>query len=113
MIDVAIREMLRQVLREELPQLLAGLTAPGPAAAAPSPVLLTVQEVATRCHVRPPAVREWIRSRQLMARKAGHRHLVAAQDLERFLAAEAAGPQGAAIDGEDHVASVLNRIRRR
>jgi excisionase family DNA binding protein len=49
--------------------------------------LFTVEEVAARLKVNPQTVREWIRSKRLIAvdlgRRAGYR--VTAADLDRFL----------------------------
>jgi excisionase family DNA binding protein len=109
--ETDLKDLLRQVLREELPPLLAGATAGPTSPPRPSTDLLTIEEVATRCKARPPAVRGWIRSGRLVAKKAGHRHLVSLEDLERFLAT-AGQRREPPITDADHVTSVLNRLNR-
>jgi excisionase family DNA binding protein len=103
----SIEDTIRQVVREEVRAALEehiprhALNEPK---SAPS-TLLTVEQVAERCHATPKTVRGWIRDRHLPARKAGgRRYLVDLADLERFLVA------GSAADPLPTVAAEVSRI---
>jgi len=101
--STTIEETIRQVVREEVRAALEEhipRIAPAEPKPPPSP-LLTVEQVAERCHAKPKTVREWIRSGRLQARKAGgRRYLVALADLERFLLSGASDGAGATVAGE-------------
>lgn len=109
--EETIAAIVRQVVREELDARLP--RAPPP----PAAELLTVAEVARRCGgVTPATVRGWIAGGQLVAKKAGHRHLVAPAQLERFLEEQrrpTLAPVGARVSEVDDQAgrllSMLNR----
>lgn len=77
----------------------------------PAPELLTVEDVAERCSVTRPTVRSWIHSGRLVAKRAGHRWLVSAADLEKFLANRDAG-ESDPVGVDDGVADVMSRIAR-
>lgn len=91
-----VREEVRAALEEHIPRLAPAEPKPPP----PSP-LLTVEQVAERCHAKPKTVREWIRSGRLHAGKAGgRRYLVTLMDLERFMRSGASAGAGATVAGE-------------
>jgi excisionase family DNA binding protein len=45
----------------------------------------TVEQIAERLHVTPRTVREWLRTQQLNAVKAGRQWRIKASDLQAFL----------------------------
>ncbi len=103
----ALRDELRAMMREEIERISL---AAQPAQEEPLP-LLTVSDVATRCGVKPQAVRAWIDSGRLVASKPGHAYRVKAADLETFLTTKRRAPvELARVD--DQVASVMGRIGR-
>jgi len=71
--------------------------------------LLSVEEIAAKCHVTPKTVRAWIQRGQLAARKAGGRRYVVTQgDFSRFLARGTQREAPAAV--EDQVSRIIDRI---
>ncbi len=98
-----LRDEIRAVVREELKSQL-----PAKQAAPPSGALLRTEDVAATCQVEPDAVRSWIRSGRLVARKAGGHYLVRPADLERFLENE---KSPTSLSGEEHMAQIMTRIR--
>ena len=71
--------------------------------------LLSVEEIAAKCHVTPKTVRAWIQQGQLIARKAGGRRYVVTQgDFSRFLARGTQREVPAAV--EDQVSRIIDRI---
>jgi len=72
--------------------------------------LLSVDEIAAKCHVTPKTVRTWIQHGQLVARRAGgRRYVVAVEDFNRFLAR---GIQEEPASVEDQVSRMMDRIAR-
>lgn len=94
-----VREEVRAALEEHIPRRI-----PSEPKSVP-PDLLTVEQVAERCHAAPKTVREWIRGRRLPARKAGgRRYLVDLADLERFLTG------GSGTDPLPTIAAEVSRV---
>ena len=106
-----IEETIRQVVREEV---RAALEDHIPRIASvepkhPASPLLTVNQVAERCHAKPKTVRDWIRSGRLLATKAGgRRYLVPPEDLQRFLTSRTSVEASATVEGE--VARIGGRL---
>jgi excisionase family DNA binding protein len=72
--------------------------------------LLSVEEIAAKCHVTPKTVRAWIQQGQLVSCKAGgRRYVVTQQDFNRFLAR---GIQGKPASVEDQVSRMMDKIGR-
>ena len=72
--------------------------------------LLSVEEIAAKCHVTPKTVRTWIQQGQLAARRAGgRRYVVPLEDFNRFLAR---GIQAEPASVEDQVSRMIDKIGR-
>ncbi len=101
-------------LRTEVARLAAQVEALRKAALGPvrdaAQALLSVEEIAAKCHVTPKTVRAWIQHGQLVACKAGgRRYVVTPGDFNRFLAR---GIQKESPPVEDQVSRIMDRIGR-
>ena len=88
-IDAALRELVREVVRQELEEALSWLRSdPGTMSASPQSAsgYLTTTEAAERARVSGESIRAWVRSGRLSGRWAGRKLLVRAADLDAFLA---------------------------
>ena len=120
-LDEVIRELLRQLvreeicpaLREELKVVTAELTRRRSAEGAPVGDYLTVEEVAAMLKVTEPTVREWIKTGALRAMrpsagdKPGRVYRIYRADLDAFvLAANGAAPE-ANVDVKAEAARII------
>jgi len=112
-LDLAVRALLKDVVREVLREERGQDAARAEPAAPPAATeLLTVEAVAGRCSVSRETVRNWIHSGALVARRAGRKLVVKPDDLERFLAARPVG-DGVPPSISEQVASLMERRARR
>jgi excisionase family DNA binding protein len=106
-ISAVVERAVARAIDTKLRPLLEQLQGAGQRQASPS--LLSVDQVAERCHVTAKTVRCWIQSGSLGARRAGgRRYVVTPGDLERFLAQDS--PQGAVPDVGREVSRILSRV---
>jgi len=99
-------------LRTELSRLADQVEALCKAACGPrgDVALLSVEEIAAKCHVTPKTVRTWIQQGQLVARRAGgRRYVVPLEDFNRFLAR---GIQAEPASVEDQVSRMIGKVVR-
>lgn len=78
-IEAHLRRLVQEVVREEL------RAATAQQQSSPTPKVLTVDEVAKTCRVGPGAVRGWIRSGSLPAKKVGRGYLIEPYALGHFV----------------------------
>jgi excisionase family DNA binding protein len=122
-LDTSIRELVREVVREELGPLreelrtLATMLRPlQPPTRAGD--LLSVEDVAKRLKVSQSTVREWIKSgalnasRPAIAGKAGRIYRIAPSDLDSFLA-DSPGPAADMIDIKAEARRIIERASRK
>ena len=106
-----VREAVRDVVREELPGVLAALMA----TAAPEPEsesrYLTPQEAASRCGVSEKTVRGWVQEGKLPARRAGRLLRIDRHDLEDYLASSNGAPSSNRLDADALASNILSRRR--
>lgn len=106
-LDLATKDDVRTIVREELRALLAERNA---RPAEPIDIdLLDVEGIAALLpSVTAPTIRAWCRSGKLMAKKVGRGYLVERAALKRFLSAIQAVPS---VEPEADAARILSRIR--
>lgn len=111
---MSIEDDIRRVVREELQPVISRLETALQRleASTSSPAgVLTVEEVAQRAgNVTPETVRRWIDSKQLRARRAGHRWVVRPEDLEAYLSRS--GGESETLSADQHMQLVAKRIAR-
>ncbi len=106
---MSIEDDLRRIVREELVSALAELRTTSSSSPASADALLTVEQVAERAGgVSAETVRHWINTKQLRARRAGHRWVVRPLDLEQFLSRD--GDDADEPEREQHLQLVAKRI---
>lgn len=127
-LDSALRELVREVVREELcPALREEFRSalresregtrshPSPGSVAP---LLTVEEAANEMKVTPPTIREWIKSGTLRATRVGPRRSgrllrISRNDLDAFVAQQRGSASREEVDVDDEAARILSGARAR
>ena len=81
LLDPAVREQLRVLVRTEVEAAVATLVETGPANR-----LLTVAEAARFAGVAAGTIRDWVAKGRVLAYKAGNRYRIKREDLERAMA---------------------------
>ena len=102
-LDTALRQLVRDVIREELETI-----GPKQAGASPSPYL-SVPDAAERIGVHQQTIRDWIKAGHVGTYKAGRHHRVKLAELENFLARDGKAPP--TIDLRDRARNLL-RVKR-
>jgi excisionase family DNA binding protein len=90
---LAIRQMVVDVEIETAAISMIKRPAAPTSAYAPPSDLLTIDQVAERCHVTHHTVKNWLRTRKLKKTKAGARTLVREADLQAFMSTDASANQ--------------------
>ncbi len=107
-LDLALRGLLREVVREVVHEELAELR-PGTKAPPPDAVdLLSVSQIAQMLGVHERTVRAWIQAGDLRAHRAGRQLRVYRRDLESFLEHDGTAPRR--IDQESQLERILRTI---
>jgi excisionase family DNA binding protein len=82
-LDAVLRQLLKEVVREEL----AARDDRRPAAAPPAPVeFLSIKQAATALSVSPKTIRSWIDAGKLKAANVGRLRRIPRREIERFTA---------------------------
>lgn len=108
-LDLAFRELVRDVVREEI---RAALEKPGPPPSAnANGDYLSVGEAARVAGVAEGTIRSWCRQGRLVPYRAGRVYRVKRGDLEMFL--RGSGVQAAFVDLDARASELLARARKR
>jgi excisionase family DNA binding protein len=85
-VDHAIREAVRDVVREEIETVLRRMGHSHSQPATPASEYLSIADAAELVHVHPATLRSWINEGRLRGHRAGRHHRVKRSELEAFLA---------------------------
>lgn len=85
-VDHAIREAVRDVVREEIEAVLRRIGPSVQQPVAPVSEYLSIADAAELVHVHPATLRGWINEGRLRGHRAGRHHRVRRSELEAFLA---------------------------
>lgn len=85
-VDHAIREAVRDVVREEIQLLMRRMGPTAQPSTAPASEFLSIADAAELVHVHPATLRGWINEGRLKGHRAGRHHRVKRSELEAFLA---------------------------
>jgi excisionase family DNA binding protein len=113
-LDLALRDLVRDVLRGELRAILQEelrATRPDPPATKVTKDYLTVREAAEVASKKEPTIREWIKRGLLHASRpaGGREYLIRQTDLIRCIGGLTAVPD--AVDVESEALKVVGRLR--